>query len=174
MPPASFWAAPGSAAYVACRQHFEKQVAIPPAAQLTPPLPTRRDCATARGAKGNRSLSKPGRMPAQSKRSCFTRRTPPIPTASASSDRQSGEQSVSPGPGQPPEPAVPRRRRGAGAQAGNDLLVPTQHRQEPAGKLILRRSSSSCRLTFPLARISNVPGILMKPKSTRRCATRPA
>ena len=29
--------APGSAAYVTCRQHFEKQVAKPPAAQLVPP-----------------------------------------------------------------------------------------------------------------------------------------
>ena len=36
-------------------------------------------------------------------------------------------------PGQPPRACDPRRHRGAGAQVGNDLLVPTQHRQGPAG-----------------------------------------
>ena len=36
-------------------------------------------------------------------------------------------------PGQPPRACDPRRHRGAGAQAGDDLLVPPQHRQGPAG-----------------------------------------
>ena len=42
-------------------------------------------------------------------------------------------ETVTPGPGQPPELADSCRRRGAGAQAGDDLLVPPQHRQGPAG-----------------------------------------
>ena len=43
-------------------------------------------------------------------------------------------ETMSPGPGPAARARRPCRRRSAGAQAGDDLVAPPQHRQEPAGE----------------------------------------
>ena len=153
--------APGSAAYVTCRQHFEKQVAIPPTAQLMPPSADPPGIAQPLAAPKVIDRFEAGQNASTAQKAVLYEEDP-----ASNGQRFVGAvkwrmETLAPQLGQPAEPAViadielPERKL-----ALSFTLRRNTHKGLPATHTI--EVLFKFAPNFPGGGVSNVPGILMK------------